>query len=303
MKDNLIIILSGILWGFVGVVTTQILKYKFSTYTVVELRFLISAILLFIGLAIFNRKLLKPKSISTCFLLGVSNLFTCICYYNSIKYLGSAFASVLLYTSPIMVMVYCAIKNKTPITKQMIFSVLCCFIGCVLFSKGKMGFNLKGVVFGVLSAVFNSAVSIVGAKIKNQSQITTNFYSFLTASVVGIVFLRADTFTKLYNLKVSLLFLLLCVFCTIIPYILYISALKQGQEGIASLLCISEPITANLMQIIIEKQISITSVLGLIFLIIGVILISIKSKDKSQFDKKSRHGKILKGGNLVDKQI
>jgi len=299
MKDKLVIILSGILWGFVGVVTTQILRYNFSTYAVVELRFLISAIILFIGLVIFNKKLLKPKNLAKCFLLGLSNLFTCVCYYNSIKYLGSAFASVLLYTSPIMVMVYCAIKNKTPITAQTIISVLCCFLGCVLFGKGKIGFNIKGLVFGLLSAVFNSAVSIVGAKIKNQNKITINFYSFLSASVVGLVFLRANTFTKLYNLKASLLFLLLCVFCTIIPYILYISALKQGQESVASLLCISEPITANIIQIIIEKQISITSILGLVFLILGVILISIKTKAESQIKNRVSTGQNFKGRQLT----
>ena len=72
MKDKLVVILSGILWGFVGVVTTQILKYNFSTYAVVELRFLISAIILFIGLVIFNKKLLKPKNLAKCFLLGLS---------------------------------------------------------------------------------------------------------------------------------------------------------------------------------------------------------------------------------------
>lgn len=287
MKDKIIIILAGVLWGFVGVITTQIFSLGFSSYAIVEFRFLFSAIIVFIGLFIFNKNLLKPQNIKQCFLLGVCNLLTCVCYYNAIKYIGSGVASILLYTSPIMVMVYCSVKGKTKITAKMLLAVAFCVLGCCLSGGNKYSFNIKGLVFGLFSAIFNSLVSIVGAKIKSHNKTTINFYSFLSSSIVGLVFIRASAFTKLYNIKASVLFLALCMFCTVIPYILYIGALKKGQEDIASMLCISEPITANLIQIIIDKKISVITILGLIFLIIGVILVSVNNK---------------KGGNLVDEQ-
>lgn len=273
-KDSLIIILSGVLWGFVGLVTTQIFSFNFTETEVVELRFLISAIVMLVILLLFNRNLLKPKNIWICLLLGLSNFFTCVCYYKAIKYLGGGVACVLLYSSPIFVVIYCKIAYNKRITKKTYMAMIFCLLGSILSANSKITINFKGLIYGLLSAFFNSLVSIVGARAnKVNGAITATTYGFMSSSVVGLIYIRLNTFTRLYNVKVNYLFLLLSVGCTIIPYLLYFSAIKTGQEGKASLLCVSEPITANLIEIFINKKINIFSIIGLILLIVGIFFI------------------------------
>lgn len=288
--DTLLIILSGILWGFVGVVTTQIFAFSFSELEIVELRFLFSAIILFIILLLFNKNLLKVKNFWLCLLLGASNFLTCVCYYKAIKYLGGGVACVLLYSSPIFVIIYSKLAYKTPLTVKSVLAVTLCLLGSVISARGGAKFSFKGILWGVGSAFFNSLVSIVGAKAsKFNGGITATFYGFISSCLIGLVFIRCGTLVRLYNVKTSVLFIILSGVLTVIPYILYISALKSGQEAKASLLCVSEPITANLIDILLYKKISFFSILGLSLLIIGITIICIKNKTNK--------------GEKIDKQI
>jgi len=200
--------------------------------------------------------------------------------------MGGGVACALLYSSPMIVTIYSYVKYKKPIKTEIVLAIVLCFAGSVISAREDKGTNITGLIWGLLSAVFNALVTIIGAKLSKTNKITAGFYGFLSASVVGLVFVRSNVITKLYSLQVNLWFIILAVGCTIIPYILYINALKQGEEDKASLLCASEPITANLIEIIIFKKVSITGIIGLICLIFGVLIINIgNKKGEDYFDK------------------
>ncbi len=292
-KEDVIIILAGVLWGFVGVITTQLLKLKFSAFAIVEFRFLFSAIITMVLLLIFNKKALKPKDFKLYFIIGLSTFLTCAFYYLAIEQLGGAFACSLLYTAPIFLSIYNCIKNKEPLSVNLIVSIILVLLGCGLSGKSGVTFSFKGVVFGILSALFNSFASIFGAKVKKENKIGANFYAFLSASIVGLIFLRANVFANLIDFKVSILFLLLSTACTILPYILYVGAIKQGQEARASLFCASEPITANLIDIILYKRINVFSVFSITCLILGVVVLSLNNSVLSLIIKKNNKRRKL----------
>ena len=148
---------------------------------------------------------------------------------------------------------------------------------------------------------------MVGARgIKKSNPLTLNFYGFLFSAILGIMFLRTESLAialKPYNL---LTVLALAVLCTVIPYTLYVSALKGCSAEKASLLCSSEPIVASVLDCVIySRSPTFGLIMGLGSIVIAVWLVGIKNSSitKVKEHKKIKTEKVKKEGKYVDKQI
>ena len=98
---------AGTLWGVMGVFVRKLGTYGFSPLQIACLRILFGAVLFLLITAIFRRDLLKiqPRDVGLFLGMGLLSLllFT-VCYFTTINLASLSVAAILLYTSPIWVM-------------------------------------------------------------------------------------------------------------------------------------------------------------------------------------------------------
>ncbi|MDR3355246.1 MAG: DMT family transporter [Synergistaceae bacterium] len=290
-------IVSGILWGSVGIFVRELSAFGADSYTVLSSRMLIAALILFIGILTFDRSLLKIKLkdawvFAAGGLLGMFGLN--FCYNESINQLTLSLAAVLLSLSPIFVVLWGAILFKEKITIQKVGCMFLAILGCtftsgVLESTSSMKWSAAGIFIGVLSAFFYALYSVFSkiAMGKGYQVFTITFYSLLTVSIVlspltdwhilGDFIMAAPIGHSIFMALHSL--------CTsILPYVLYTAALSHVETGKASILAAGgEPIAAMIFGVLFFSEIpTFLSLSGLALTIIALSLLCMPTKQLKQ---------------------
>ena len=134
-KAAIAIILAGALWGSINLLIIPLSSRGLSSMQISFLRMLFSApVLVIYTLIRFPRKLKIDLKDIWIFLLGggcscvLFNFF----YFYTIIHSQASIAVILLYTSPIFVMIVSAIVFKEKITLRQIVALIVTFFGCVL---------------------------------------------------------------------------------------------------------------------------------------------------------------------------
>ena len=103
----LLIIAAGCLWGTMGLFVRHLGAMGLGSMEIVELRSILAVVMLFPLTALRDRKLLRVK-IRNLLPLACSGIFSIIffnyCYFSTIRLMNLSAAAILLYTSPIFVM-------------------------------------------------------------------------------------------------------------------------------------------------------------------------------------------------------
>ena len=288
-------IISGGLWGSAGIFVRKLSYFGVNSYTIISSRVLISLIILFIGILIFDKSLLKIKlkdlwifiSTGVFAMLGLNS-----CYNESINQLSLSLAAVLLSLSPIFVIILAAILFKEKITMRKIGCMLLAILGCLLASgvlenTNGMKWSVFGILIGLLSALFYALYSILSkiAMGKGYEALTITFYSLLTLEIVLLPF---TDWNILKDFVVAApvnhsIFMLLHSLCTsVLPYVLYTVSLIYVETGMTSILASGgEPIAAMLLGMLFFSEIpTILSLIGLMLTIIALALLFIPSKNQ-----------------------
>jgi drug/metabolite transporter (DMT)-like permease len=139
MKKIILILplISGILWGSVGVFVRKLYSFGFDNFTVLSSRIAIATLILFLGIMIFDKSLLKIKLkdawvFLAAGLLGMLGLN--LAYNESISRLTLSLAAVLLSLAPIFVVLWGAILFKERITVRKVGCMFMAIFGCLLTS-------------------------------------------------------------------------------------------------------------------------------------------------------------------------
>ena len=313
------IILSGILWGSMGLFVRKLNTLGFTSMQIVELRSVFTSLILLIVFSIFKPSLLKIdiKDIWIFFGTGImSILFFNWCYFSTISQMPLSFAVIMLYTAPVFVLLLSAILFKEKVTLIKIFALLLAFTGCVLVSiSGKTGYtlNFPVILLGLGSGLGYALYSIFSryGLIRKYKVFTIIFWTFFISSIGGAFFtdwpnLFANLFPKSLNaaaitdtgafigtvsqstsnthtdFSVLLFFLLYTLVSTIAPYILYTAGLTKIENSKASVFAFSEPLTATTIGLIFFNEIpSVKTVLGIILMLSSLILLNFE-KNKLQ---------------------
>ena len=191
-------IISGGLWGSAGIFIRKLSDFGLNSYTIISSRVLIALIILFIGILILDKSLLKIK-LKDAWVFMASGILGMLglnfCYNESVNHLSLSLAAVLLSLSPIFVIFIAAILFKEKITLRKISCMLLAILGCILASgllENNTGMKLSaiGILIGLLSAFFYALYSVVSkiAMGKGYEALTITFYSLLTLEIVLLPF-------------------------------------------------------------------------------------------------------------------
>lgn len=283
-------IIAGALWGSVGVFVRGFTNGNIDNVSILVMRVLFAAIMMFVFIAIKDKSLLKInlKDVWVFACGGIVAMFGMnFCYNNAINSLSLSLAGVLLALSPVFVMFLAAILFKEKITARSIVCMIFALIGCTMASGviggGEIAFSTSGILFGIAAAFFYGLTSIFSkiAMEKGYHALTMTFYSMLILAIVLLPF--ADWKLVGEYVMVSpannIIFILMHSLCTaVLPYLLYNLALSNVDASLASILVAgAEPSAAMIFGIIFFAEMpSVVSILGLVVTIVALTILVIK---------------------------
>ena len=286
---NILIIVAGLFWGSMGIFVRHLNVLGFSSIQVACLRLTTAGVIFALILLIKDRKgfRIKARDIPLFLALGlVSILFFTCCYFTAIRLMTMSTAAILLYTSPIWVMILAIIFLKEKITLQKILALILAFAGCILVSGFGGKVTLIGILVGLGSGLGYGLYSIFGTfALKKYSPYTVTCYTFLIAGL-GSVFAAnpIDLFAKLSAVenKPALIgfVLLTAVVTAVIPFLLYTLGLNMTTAGKAAVLATVEPAAATLFGFFVMKEtVGPVAICGIFLVFAAIIVLSIKKKE------------------------
>ncbi len=278
------IILAGITWGTSGIFVNLLAPYGFTSPQLTAIRATVSLVSIGIFILIKDKQAIKatPKELFLFLGSGVTLFGTSTCYYISMQATSISTAVVLMYTAPVIVMIYSVAFLGEKLTKLKALAVFFMIIGCCFVSGiiGGLKFDLVGILIGMLSGISYSAYNII-TKIqmeKGIKSVTASFYNFLITSVISLII--ADPINLVTNAAARPavtvpLMIALGVVTYVIPYVLYTNSMKYLPAGTASALGIVEPMAATVFSIVIfHEKLSLPSATGIILILAAVLMLS-----------------------------
>lgn len=277
------VFLAGICWGVISVFIKGLTSFDYDSFDIMCFRSWASVVLMFIFFLMRDRSLLKIKLRDIWMFIGTgifSLTFFSYCYFTSIVKSGAAVAVVLLYTSPIFVMLMSAVVFKEKITLKKIVALILTFIGCVLVagligtgSRLSMGALLLGLGAGFGYALYSI---FAGFAVKKYSSLTVTFYTFLFSGITLPIFRNPVALIGSISLQVIPWIVGTSIICTVLPYLCYTWGLGKMEAGKAAVLVTVEPLVGAIIGILIyHEDANLFKLLGIVLIFSAVILLSL----------------------------
>lgn len=282
MKRNFgsaVILIAGILWGFMGVFVNLLKSLGFTAVQCTTLRVVFAALIFLIYTSVTNPKLLKIKLkdlplLAATGMIGVAGMS--LLYISCIDKTSLSVAVVLLYLSPVWVMLMSLVFLKDKFILNKALAAVLAFLGCWLVAgTGEMKIN-AGILFGLASGIAYASYSIFGTfALKKYGSLTVTTYAFLFGAllmlfigdvkgIVETVSMSGEVFkTVFYSLATGLV-------TAVLPFILYTKGLETVPAGKAAVIACAEPLCASVLGRMLYGE--PLNYLG-IFLIVAAILI------------------------------
>lgn len=276
---------ASVLWGMLFIFVRSLSAAGFSAMDIVSIRAWGSVLLLFPGLFAADRALLRVNWRDIwCFVgTGVfSIVFFSYCYFRNVEISSAAFASILMYTSPVWVTLLSMVFFKERMSGKKWLALLMALAGCVLVSgitNGAEAVSSYGILLGLGSGIGYGLYSIFGrfALERGYHPMTVVAYTFLFACVGVLPFVRVSSIINGFVERPALLLpaLAMVFLTTALSFSLYTLGLRHMEPGRAAVLATLEPIiTALAGSALYDEALTAVTVLGIALVLAASVLIA-----------------------------
>lgn len=291
---SLLIILAGIFWGSMGVFVRALGEYGFSSIQIVCLRLSVAAAAFLLLRLVFERSTPWIALRDVPLFLGLgwgSILFFTVCYFTAMRMMSLSAAAILLYTSPIWVMLMSCIFFKERLSARKLVALALAFAGCVLVSGLGAGGSVSvlGLLIGLGSGLGYGLYSILGSvALKKYSPLTVTTCTFVLAAagawcicapgeMLGLI-AAAESRSALW-----LLVLFAGLITAVIPFSAYTAGLKTVEPSRAAILATVEPMVATLFgAAVFSEPVTVSSGLGIALILASVVLLNLRPAKAAQ---------------------
>ena len=281
-KGVILAIISAICYGMNPLGALFLYEEGLNVNSVIFYRFIFASILLAIFMIIKKDSFyLKFKEIILLALLGLLFGISAISLFNSFLYMDAGLASTVLFIYPIFVAIIMALFFKEKNSIITILSIIFAFLGVVLLYESD-GANVSN--FGIFLVIVSSLCYAIYIVIINQylkiSALKVTFYSMLFCTITILIHSFFDSslnIMPLVNFNMWFYTIFLALVPTIISLLFLIKAIQLIGSTSASILGALEPLTAVLIGVyVFNEKITFWLVIGIVFILFGVILIVLK---------------------------
>ena len=291
-SGSLLIITAGVFWASMGIFVRALGAYGFDSFQSAAFRLTAAAACFALILAVKDSQGFKIRRGDIPLFLGLGigsvAVMTC-CYFTAIRMLTMSTAAILLYTSPIWVMLMSAAVFREKITRRKVIALVFAFGGCVLVSGlGGGAIRPLGIAVGVASGVAYGLYSIMGTiALRRYSSFTVTAWTFIFAALGVAILARPGEMMQKMAAAQSLPALLLLVLATgvvtaVIPFLLYTIGLETVEASRAAILATSEPMMATVLGILVYREgMNPSSILGILCILIAIFILNRKQNSGS----------------------
>ena len=287
----LLIILAGCFWGSMGIFVRRLTDFGFSSVQIVSIRVTLAALFFCILLLIKDRSGFRISLRDIPLFLGLgfgSILFFTVCYFTAITMMPLSTAAILLYTSPIWIMLMSVLFFHEKLNGRKLLALGLAFAGCVLVSGiSGDGITLTGLLIGLGAGFGYGLYSILGTvALRKYSPYTVTTYTFLFAAVGSwLICEPADMISKLAAAPSPISLLLFCgltaLVTAVIPFLSYTLGLATVEASRAGILATVEPMVATLIgMLVFSEPITLLPGIGILLILSAVILLNLKMADR-----------------------
>lgn len=281
-KGYIYAIVSAILFGTAGIFVKLAQNTGLDSISLLTIQYIIAVTLMFIAAFLKDNKKLylsKKQMLNMVVLGAVGNTLMTVFYYMAFEYLPVAMVTMLLFTYPIMVFIYSLLFEKQKIDIRKIGAIISAFLGCILtlnILSGGLRYSIKGIIFGLLAAVFYAFMNLYSEKkLENVDALVINAYSTLFSLITLIIYKWPNfLFDGHITFKSLTYIIILAVFCEIVPLTLLYAAIKHIGSLKVSIISNLELPTAIIFSFVILKEaVSVMQIIGagLIFYAVHLI--------------------------------
>ena len=285
-----LIILAGCFWGSMGIFVRKLGTYGFSAIQIVSIRLTLAALIFSLVLLVKDRSGFKisPKDLPLFLGLGFGSiLFFTICYFTAITMMPLSTAAILLYTSPVWIMLMSIFFFHEKLDRRKLIALGLAFAGCVLVSgiSGE-GMTVTGLLIGLGSGIGYGLYSILGkVALRKYSSYTVTTYTFIFAAVGSWIISRPADMMGKFSSTSDLGFLIFFCFLTalitaVIPFLSYTLGLESVEASKAGIIATIEPMVATLIGIFVfAEKLTVMSGAGILLILAAVVILNLKRRE------------------------
>lgn len=291
-----LVILAGCLWGTMGIFVRHLNAIGLQSMEIVEARSVLTAVGMFAALGLFRRDLLKVRAKDLWIFVGggmASVILFNYCYFQTIQRASLSTAAILLYTSPVFVLLLSVPLFGEKLTRKKLICLVLAITGCALASgvaSGGMALSPMTLLLGLGSGFGYGLYSIFSrfALQRGYHPITITAYIFLFGALGGILLtdfgqitqvVRADGGNLIYLMVYTLV-------TTIVPYISYTTGLQQVENGVAAVLACIEPVMATVFGIFVFSEMpTLSGWLGILLVLIALTALNLQPKKQQSEER------------------
>ncbi|MBO4640952.1 MAG: EamA family transporter [Treponema sp.] len=291
-KSNLgpiLIIIAACFWGSMGIFVRHLEDYGFTAIQIVSIRLTLAAVIFSILQIFIDRAGFKIALRDIPLFLGLglgSILFFTICYFSAITIMPLSTAAILLYTSPIWIMLMASLFFHEKLNAKKLIALALAFAGCVLVSGiSGDGITVVGLLLGLGSGLGYGLYSILGTvALRRYSPYTVTTWTFIFAACGSWCVCRpADMILKFAGAEKLPLLLGFCVLTAlvtaVIPFLTYTLGLRTVEASKAGIIATLEPVVATIIGIVcFGEGLTILSALGILLVLASVVVLNMDNR-------------------------
>ena len=291
-KATACVIGAGIFWGCISLFVRALGALGLSAMDISCVRMVVGAVCMLFVLLVVDRSALRIRLRDLWLFAGTGIVSVTLfnwCYFTCIQLSEASIAVVLLYTSPIFVMLMSALFFRERITLRKLAALGMTFLGCVLVA-GVLGGAVQVVpvalAAGVASGFFYALYSIFSrVALRRYDPLTITFYTFVMGSVASIVLGNPGNVLAVVagNASAAWLYLGLGILCTVLPYLLYTTGLRGMETGRAAILVTVEPLVGALIGIFVfAESTDPLKLAGMCMIFAAIVLLNLPARTQEE---------------------
>ena len=277
------ILTAGVFWGSLGIFTRNLAVYGFTPKDIVLVRNFGGLVVMTVLFFFMDRSIFRIKLRHFPFFIGtgiISVMAFTLLYFTCQQHCSLAVSAILLYTSPVFVMVMSTLIWKDKITKQKLLALAITLAGCVSVSGilgGNLSVTLFGFITGIGSGFFYALYSIFGRfALEHYNPYTVTYYTFLCAGLTSLLVASPSKVISAFSIYPAVPVFAVCLVLigTVLPFVFYTRGLAEVESGKAAILACMEPVSAALIGVIVfGEPMTMSVVTGLVCILAAVYIL------------------------------
>ncbi|HSE40472.1 MAG TPA: DMT family transporter [Acidobacteriota bacterium] len=292
VSGYLLIMLASCFWGGAATLGKMLFREGITTAQLMQIRSVFTAIILFPALAIFSWRHLsiRARDLFGLLLLALPGLVVVnASYYQAVKMMPVAIAVFIQFTAAGLVFLYGWLTKTEKATAAKLFALVLSIVGTFLMVQLQRN-QLQDIPAFALFCAFLSMLSyafylIVSHRLaEKHSPFTLVAYGYGLAAIFWIIATNpVHTFEFITENKLWTPAVLFSLFSTLIPFTLFMTAMKRITPTGAAIASTTETVMASLFAFMFLGELLLpVQMVGAAFILCAIILLMVPSKFKPE---------------------